>query len=326
MFEKIKIVPLAAESLGVRSMCTYVETPDVRILLDPGASLAPNRFGFPPHPREYQALAECRRRISEAARRAEIVTISHYHFDHHTPSYEDWCYNWSSSEVARQIYDGKLLLIKSYRTKVNFSQRRRGWIFEKTGGSHAKRIEVADGRTFEFGDTTLRFSEPVFHGPKDSALGWVLMVAIEHDDEKMLFAPDVQGPMYGPTLRAILKEEPQLVVIGGPPIYLSGFRVPEEHIRLGMKNLQDIARSIPTTILEHHLLREESWRTFSKPVFDVAARNHHRVMTAAEFRGIEDRVLESRRKELFEREPPSSEFERWMKLPHSKRKLIKPPI
>ena len=51
MLKKIIVVPLAAESFGVRSMCTYVETPHVRLLLDAGASLAPNRFGFSPHPK-----------------------------------------------------------------------------------------------------------------------------------------------------------------------------------------------------------------------------------------------------------------------------------
>ena len=67
MPKKIKVVPLAEESIGVRSMCTYIETPDTKILIDPGASLAPKRNGYPPHPREYQALAECRKKISKTA-------------------------------------------------------------------------------------------------------------------------------------------------------------------------------------------------------------------------------------------------------------------
>ena len=39
----IRFIPLAAESLGVRSMCTYAETSDIKVLIDPGASLC-NRF------------------------------------------------------------------------------------------------------------------------------------------------------------------------------------------------------------------------------------------------------------------------------------------
>ncbi|WP_286244027.1 hypothetical protein [Methanobacterium ferruginis] len=42
----MKIVPLAFESMGVRSMATFLET-DQKILVDPGTSIAPKRFGFP---------------------------------------------------------------------------------------------------------------------------------------------------------------------------------------------------------------------------------------------------------------------------------------
>ncbi len=326
MLRKIKVVPLADESLGVRSMCTYVETPDLKILLDAGVSLGPNRFGFPPHPREYEAIAECREKIAEAAEKVEVITLSHYHFDHHTPSYVDWFCNWSSPDVARQIYEGKLVLVKSYREKVNFSQRRRGWMFKKTGGKHAKRLEIADGKTFEFGDTHVKFSEPVFHGPANSALGWILMSSIEYDEEKMLFASDVQGPMCDVTLETILAEGPQLIIIGGPPVYLAGFRVKEEHIALGMQNLEKIVMSVPVVVLEHHLLRDGGWKESSQSVFDAAKKFDHDVVTAAEFVGREDNLLEFRRRRLFELEPPEADFERWMRLPLPKRRLVKPPI
>lgn len=326
MLKKIKVIPLAAESFGVRSMCTYVETTDLKVLLDAGASLAPNRHGFPPHPKEYEALQKCREKISKAAEQAEVVTLSHYHFDHHTPSYEDWCYNWSSPEVARQVYEGKLVLVKNYRSMINFSQRRRGWLFKKTAGKYAKSLKTADGKTFEFGNTKLKFSNPVFHGSENSALGWVLMTTIECEDEKFLFASDVQGPMNDSALKIILVEKPQLIIIGGPPIYLAGFRVKDEHIELGMKNLEISAKNIPTTILEHHILREERWREFSQPVFDAASKTGHSIVTAAEFLKNKNNLLEFRRKQLFEMEPPSSKFNEWMKLPHPKRKLIKPPI
>jgi len=270
MLKKIKVVPLAAESLGVRSMCTYVETPDVKILLDAGASLGPSRFGFPPHPREYEALAECRERILKAAEEVDVVTVSHYHFDHHSPSYVDWFCNWSSAEMAGQIYAGKLVLAKDYRAIINFSQRRRGWMFKKTGGKHAERLEVVDGRTFEFGETRVKFSEPVFHGAENTPLGWVLMITVQCGDERVLFAPDVQGPMYDPTLKLILGERPQLIIIGGPPLYLAGFRVSEDHIQRGMQNLENIVKNVPLTIQEHHILRDKRWRELSQPIFDAA--------------------------------------------------------
>jgi len=324
--QKIRVVPLAAESFGVRSMCTYVETKDVKILLDAGVSLAPSRSGFPPHPKEYEAIIECRRKIAEAAKRADVVTLSHYHFDHHTPSYTDWFCNWSSAEVARQIYEGKIVLAKSYKDKVNFSQRRRGWMFSKTGGKYAKRVESADGKTFEFGDTKMKFSEPVFHGSANSALGWIIMTTIECDSQKMLFASDVQGPMHNPTLDIILAQKPQLIIIGGPPTYLAWTKIEEEHLEQGMKNLETIVKNIPVTVLEHHLLRDEKWLEYSQPILNEAAKTRHEIVTAAEYMHGENNLLEFKRKHLFETEPPSVQFEKWMKFPLSERKLVKPPI
>jgi len=326
MLKKINVTPLAAESFGVRSMSTYVETSDVKALLDAGASLGPRRLGFPPHPREYEAMTECRERMSKAAEEADVVTVSHYHFDHHTPSFMDWFCNWSSAEMAGRIYEGKLVLVKDYRAMINFSQRRRGWMFKKTGGNDAERLEVADGRTFKFGETRVKFSDPVFHGAENTPLGWVLMTTVQRGDEKVLFAPDVQGPMYDPTLKLILSEKPQLIIIGGPPLYLAGFRVPEKHIQRGMQNLETVVKNVPLTILEHHILRDERWKELSQPIFDAASKAGHVVVTAAEFTEKENNLLEFRRKPLFETEPPSPEFKKWMKLPLSERKLVRPPI
>ncbi len=325
MLRSIKVTPLAAESLGVRSMCTFVETPDVRVLLDAGVSLGPSRFGFRPHPQEYRALKAARKRIADAAERAEVVTISHYHFDHHTPSYTDWFQHWSSGEIARQIYEGKIVLAKSYRDNVNFSQRHRGWVFANTGGRYAEKVEYVDGKEFLFGNTKIRFSEPVVHGEPGTELGWLLMTTIEYDDGRVLFTSDVQGPMHTATLETILNENPAVIIVGGPPAYLTGL-VDEESIKIGLQNLVKIAQMIPTTVLEHHLLRQEDWREKAKPVFEAAEVAKHSVLTAAELLGEENTLLESKRKQLYETDPPSLGFEKWLRKPELKRKKMPPPI
>jgi predicted metallo-beta-lactamase superfamily hydrolase len=328
MLNKIKVTPLAAESFGVRSMCTLVETPDVKVLLDAGVSLCPNRFGLPPHPIEFKTIAKLRRRIAEAADHSEVVTISHYHFDHHTPSYEDWLVNWTeANETARQIYQAKTVLMKNPREKINASQRQRAWLFQKTGGKHAKKLEAADGRAFTFGkDTQLRFSEPVFHGPEDSMLGWVIMALIECDGERFMFAPDVQGPMSMHTLELIKAATPQLVMIGGPPFYLGGFKVDEAQLQMGLRNLASVVESVPLTILEHHALRDEAWQQRTKQVYEAALKAGHAVMAGAEFAGQENAFLESRRKRLYMDYPPSKEFEKWMHQGLTAKSTTKPPI
>jgi hypothetical protein len=326
MLGRIKVLPIAAESLGTRSMCTFVETKDLRVILDPGVSLAPNRFGLPAHPREYDALIESRDAIEEKASIADVVTISHYHFDHHTPSFVDWVCNWSSPEIARKIYENKLVLLKNYKKNVNFSQRRRGWVFAKTGGKYANNLEAADGRTLKFGGTLLRFSEPIFHGSENSSLGWVLTTTIECEGERVAFAPDVQGPMYNAALKMIMAEKPHLLIIGGPPLYLTNFRVPEMQIQQGLERLKQLAANVQLIILEHHLLRTKNWREEAKLVFETARKSGHEVMSAAEFLGKEDNLLEAGRKELFEAEPPNGGFMKWTKIPVHARQLVKPPL
>ena len=323
---EIKVLPIAFESLGVRSMCTYIETPDIRILLDAGVSLGPIRFGFSPHPREYEAIKNRREAIIRFAEKADVITVSHYHFDHHTPSYTDWAYNWCSAEIAEKIYRGKIVLVKNYRDHANFSQRRRGWIFEKTSGKHARRFEVADGRTFTFGRTIISFSKPVFHGPEGSDLGWVIMATIRHGDECVLFAPDIQGPISYRTLNFIINERPQLAIIGGPPTYLVGFRIDQKSVDLAIKNLEAIVKHVPIVILDHHILRDGNWKIFMQPIANVALNMGHKLFTAAEFLGRQNLLLEAHRRRLYENDPPSPEFAKWSRISSIKRKLIPPPI
>ncbi len=327
MLKKIKVTPLAAESLGVRSMCTLVETPDVTVLLDAGISLAPYRFSCLPHPFEFQTITRLRSRIAEAATKAEVVTISHYHFDHHTPSYEDWLVNWTEDgETARQIYKDKTVIMKNPKEKITAGQRQRAWMFQKTAGKHAKRLETADGKTFSFGETTLRFSPAVPHGPDDSMLGWVIMTAVEFNGERFMHAPDVQGPMVKQTAEIILKEKPDVLMVGGPPFYLGGFKVDEIHLQKGVANLNRIVQTVPITVLEHHVLRDSEWRTRTKEVLSSAEKVGHHIVTAAEFTGEKNQFLESKRKQLYADFPPSKDFLQWTRVNQSIINHVKPPI
>jgi len=309
-------------------MCTLVETPDVTVLLDAGISLCPNRFGLPPHPVEFQTIARLRENIAKAADKAEVVTISHYHFDHHTPSYEDWLVNWTeASETARQIYKDKRILLKNPRENINPSQRHRAWLFQKTGGKLAKSLETADGKTFIFGkQTALHFSEAVTHGPENAALGWLTMTHVECDNESLVFAPDVQGPISNHALVWIKAAEPDVAIVGGPPFYLGSYKVDETELQQGLRNLESLAETVPLLIVEHHALRDATWQQRTRRVREVAEASGNKMQTAAEFAGLENVFLESRRKSLFEEMPPSKEFEKWMNEGFENRSVKKPPL
>jgi len=323
---KIKVTPLASESFGVRSMCTLVETPDVTLLLDAGISLCPWRFNLPPHPTEFQTIARLRQSIAEAADKAAVTTISHYHFDHHTPSFEDWVVNWTDgAETARQIYQGKVVLAKNAKENINASQRQRAWMFQETGGKHAKSVESADGKSFQFGHTRLSFSEAVTHGVENGMLGWVIMTSVECGGERFMHAPDVQGPMSKRTTELILAAKPDVIMLGGPPFYLAGFRVDEGQLEQGLRNLERIVEATPVVVLEHHALRDEFWRQKVESAYEKAEAAGHRIVTAAEFAGKENLFLEAKRKQLYRDQPPSSEFEAWTKSLNNK-KIEKPPL
>ena len=107
----MNVVPLAADSLGVRSMATYVECGQTQVLIDPGAALAPNRFGLPPADEEWEALKRANDRISAYATRAGIIFLSHYHEDHfrHDPG----------------LYEGRTVWAKDARRMINPRQAQR---------------------------------------------------------------------------------------------------------------------------------------------------------------------------------------------------------
>src|SRR2546428_13765508 len=109
------------------------------------------RFRLMPHQREFRAWEEGRTRIEEAADSAKIVTISHYHHDHHTPNFVDPVWLGSSQESFERIYKGKIVLAKDSRRKVNTEQRRRGGKFRQDAEKITEKFEAANGDRFELG-------------------------------------------------------------------------------------------------------------------------------------------------------------------------------
>ena len=299
-------MPLAYESLGVRGMATLVETDDIKLIIDPGSALGP-RFRLNPHEREYEALSRTRRAILDAASDADVLTISHYHFDHYLPNFENWMWIWSSPELARELYSNKLILAKDISADINPSQRKRGYMFKKLNLETAKDIQIADGRSFKFGDTVLEFSKPVYHGPVGSRLGFVLMLTVYTAGSRILHAPDVQGPMYDEALQLILVKKPDAVLMGGPPLYL-GFKLEKEELATAQRNLMILARHVPVLVVDHHLLRSLDYPQYLEPVIRAAEERGNRVVTAAGLLGREPELLEARRRELHAQEPMEREW------------------
>jgi hypothetical protein len=114
-------------------------------------------------------------------------------------------------------------------------------------------------------------------------------------------------------------------MLGGPPLYLEGFRVGTAQLEQGLRNLECIVAAVPVVILEHHVLRDESWKQKLTVPYDQASKAGHSVVTAAEYLGSENVFLESKRRQLYLEFPTSAEFKQWTKTLNSNN-IAKPPL
>ncbi len=283
----MRIIPLASESLGVRSLATFVEAGGLKILIDPGVALGPKRYGLPPARAELEALQKMRKKLQGYAKRADVITVSHYHYDHHTPFFEG-LYESSSDAFAREIYTGKLLLIKHPQENINFSQRKRAWAFLKNAEPIAKKVEFTDGKSFDLGGVTLEFSPAVPHGFEGSRLGFVVMVLID-DGFRLIHASDIQL-LNRKAVEWITEKVPDLLITGGPPTYL-GPRAAGSW-ETGIRNLNEIIRETKAeVILDHHIVRDKNYPKFFEEI-------EKEPKTFAGYLKVEDRPLEAYRREL----------------------------
>ncbi len=285
----MNIIPIAADSLGTRSMATFVETEDCKIFIDPAVSLAPRRYGLPPHPIEYGRMEKHRDNIKIYARKADVLVVTHYHYDHHDPYFPG-------------LYEGKTVLIKHPKENINRSQLARAAFFLKQIEGMPEKLAFADGKEFSFGNTNIRFSDAVFHGT-GKLLGYVVEVCIREGKESFVFTSDVEGPNTKEQTEFIVQENPNIVYLDGPLSYMLGYRYSHESLALAVENMQRILTEtdVKILIIDHHLLRDLNWRERIAAVFETGRR----VTTAAEFLGVENELLEAKRKELFKEHPAS---------------------
>lgn len=301
------ITPLAAESLGVRSMAVAVATDDIDMVIDPGLSLGPRRHGLQPHRKEYRALQDCTDRVLNHAKDADVLTISHYHFDHYVPTFETPSLRMTTEDDARTMYQDSTVLAKHTDEDINHSQAKRGYYVDQVCADVAARYEYADNQTFSFGETTITFSPPRPHGPEDTKLGWLLLTVVETPDHTLVHASDVQGPVAEGTADWILDQDPDTVIVDGPPTYLVPHKFDQPHVDQAQQQMRRLAQTADL-LCDHHLMREPDYDTFLQPVQRTADRNDNTVQTFAAYRGEDDQFLEMRREELHENEPVDDAF------------------
>jgi uncharacterized protein len=285
----VKIIPLAADSLGVRSMATYVEAGTTGVLIDPGATLAPARYGLPPSAEEWEALKRANDRISAYAARARYVFVSHYHEDH-----------FRSDPVS---YEGRVVLAKDPRRMVNGAQARRAGELWTALGDRA-RVQPADGAALTTPDLDLHVSPPLPHGIEGTTLGYVVALTVidYREHQRFVFASDVQGPLSPVAAAWIIQQRPTTLYLSGPPSYVER-DVGTAAIDRGVDHLRRILDVTGCrVIMDHYAMRDPRFSTRFEGLWATG-----RVVTAAAHLGVDAQPLEARRDRLWAavRKPPA---------------------
>ena len=107
---KMKVEYIAFDSFGVKSSCVLVTTADCSICIDPGIAEEVNSFPLPLWKR-LALVIYYKKKIIAACKKADIITISHYHYDHVIPE--------------PNLYRNKILLVKDPKKNINKSQKGR---------------------------------------------------------------------------------------------------------------------------------------------------------------------------------------------------------
>src|SRR5439155_146616 len=120
------------------------------------------------------------------------------------------------------------------------------------------RVVSADGcrrRTLEL---ELRVSAPLPHGVDGSPLGAIVMLTVVDpgENERFVFASDVQGPLSPVAAAYLIAERPTLLYLSGPPSYIER-DVGTAVIERGIDNLLRIVGVTGCrVIMDHHALRD----------------------------------------------------------------------
>jgi len=272
-------------------MATFVETKDVKIFIDPGVSLAPRRYGLPPHPIERGEMEKVWRDILYYAGRSDIIIITHYHFDHFNPKRD-----------LEAIYSGKDIYIKDYQNYINPSQIRRSHYFLHRLDEAGLRdnVVVADGKVLRYGDTVIEFSYPFPHGV-DERLGYVIMVYIEDEYSSVLHTSDVEGPSSVDATEYIIGKDPEILILDGPPTYLInrfGGDVMEEAIA-NINRIILFTDNLKELIIDHHFMRDREYSLWRDKILNTIPSRIIKVMSVARYMGYRERLLEAYRDKLY---------------------------
>lgn len=277
---------LGTESLGVRGLCCFIKTKKHKILIDPGIALGYTRYGLLPHPLQVAVDERIQKRIVKRWSEATDVVISHFHGDH-TPLADANPYQFNIKKIIGLNPKVKIWTKDSNHFSPVEKNRAESLFLILN-----KKLISPEGRE----QKVLTFSKPVPHGEAYGNLITVMMTKIE-EDGIFVHASDIQL-LNNKAISQILSWEPDVVVAGGPPLYL--YKLSENQIRRAWNNAKLLSGKVDTLILDHHLMRSNEGLKWLKR---LSSETGKKVICGADFMKKPKILLEARRKSLYKDMP-----------------------
>ncbi|MGC9079427.1 MAG: hypothetical protein ACP5G1_01675 [Nanopusillaceae archaeon] len=282
------IIPVAFDSFSTRSMATIVKT-DMNIFIDPSIAIGPSRYNLKPHKYELEELDKRRKEIIELSKDVDLIVITHYHWDHcPNPKYEHF-----------EILYNKKIILKDIENGINNSQRNRGIEVIKRLKNKSE-IIFGDNKKFEFNNTYIEISPPLYHGFRSTPLGFVIGVYVEYKNKSLFFGSDIQGILDENTLKYIIEKNPDIFILSGPPFYINKDNIIQEifynnvEILLGHTDIEEI-------IIDHHMARDKDYLKYLEKLNEIGGNYGTKFLSAAEILNIRPKLLEANRDILYKK-------------------------
>jgi predicted metallo-beta-lactamase superfamily hydrolase len=282
----VNIEIIGAESLGVRGLCCFVETKDRNILIDPGVALGYVRHKLLPHPVQIAIDEKVQKTIIALWNKATDIVLSHFHGDH-VPLADANPYQLDISKLIGLNPEVRIWT----KDPSHLSPTEANRATSLTTILHVSLISAEERK-----DGPMTFSGPVPHGEVTDSLETVIMTRIE-EGEVFVHAPDIQL-LDDETVSEIIYWKPDIVLAGGPPIYLS--RLSKDQIKRAWHNAERLCQAIDRVILDHHLMRSHEGLDWLKRLSSKTGRP---VMCAADFMHKPHLLFEADRQRLYRTMP-----------------------
>ncbi len=119
--EELGIELLWFDSLGAKCSSIAITTSHGLVVIDPGVAEMQPSYPLPAHEKQ-RLRAKALSRIESCVSRANIVIVTHYHYDHHVLPSDPMLSN-------KRLFQGKALYLKNPNTYINESQWKRARLF-----------------------------------------------------------------------------------------------------------------------------------------------------------------------------------------------------